>query len=429
MPVPGTGTHYTVQYTVRSPQRSNTVSKLSPACTVYTTFYCCFRTNPQLTKLVQPQASQGDTLRRARSLHPGFSSLCFARLAVLRSPAILMWRTYAWRLSRHAASALRQIKPLPTTSSPIHTQRRFALRASALGLATGLIQFDPPPGYQSPLPQPGETPTPLCALSEDFVATKPNHIQFQLDSSSVAGQAIERANDIQRSVEKGIESRRNSEDGRAILNVMAINAAVYGLWKVAPANFMVRHFASSLDAMRRRPYTALTANFSHMGALHLSCNMFLLDMFGRDVVGIMSPNRFYVLYIAGGIASVLGSLASRRLLRNNVLSLGASGAVMATMTFYAMLFPDREVYLLGIWKLKCRDALVCWALFDCAGLLGSFGKIDFAAHITGVAFAWLYYNFIREDLSREVLARQKHWGFWGFSAGESSSQWDTYRRQ
>lgn len=209
-------------------------------------------------------------------------------------------------------------------------------------------------------------------------------------------------------VRVAVERRAETREGRALLGVVAANAAVYALWKVAPATFMVRHFTSSLEAIRRgRVWTAVTANFSHQGGIHLGMNMFLLDQFGRDVMEVLTPERFAVLYVAGGIASVLGSLATRRLMRNNVLSLGASGAVMATMFMFANLFPGRKLYLFGVWELKARDALVLWALVDTAGLLGSFGKIDFAAHVSGGVFSLAYYQLIREDLAREYSARQR----------------------
>lgn len=170
--------------------------------------------------------------------------------------------------------------------------------------------------------------------------------------------------------------------------------------------------------MRRgRTWTVLTANFSHMGALHLVSNMYLLNEFSGDVVRVLTPERFLVLYMAGGLASVLASLTFRRMTRSNVLSLGASGSVMAVMFMFANLFPDREIWFLW-WKVKARDALVAWALFDAAGLLGSFGKIDFAAHLGGAAFSFMFYEFTREELAKEYAAARSRNGWFGGSGRE-----------
>jgi hypothetical protein len=47
------------------------------------------------------------------------------------------------------------------------------------------------------------------------------------------------------------------------LQLIGVNVAVFAMWKVLPTSFMLRHFASSLEAMRRgRVWTTVTANFS-----------------------------------------------------------------------------------------------------------------------------------------------------------------------
>lgn len=61
----------------------------------------------------------------------------------------------------------------------------------------------------------------------------------------------------------GVQKRLQSQEGRVVLSLIATNVLVFALWKILPTSFMVRHFASSLEAMRRgRVWTALTCNFS-----------------------------------------------------------------------------------------------------------------------------------------------------------------------
>jgi hypothetical protein len=80
----------------------------------------------------------------------------------------------------------------------------------------------------------------------------------------------ERARNIVRGVRRagigfldGIERRWQTEGGRVVLQLIGTNVAVFALWKVVPTSFMLRHFASSLEAMRRgRVWTTVTANFS-----------------------------------------------------------------------------------------------------------------------------------------------------------------------
>lgn len=335
------------------------------------------------------------------------------------------------RALRYAARRVQRSNPL-RQSHQVRSSAWTAFRtAGVFSLASGLIRLGP----LEDTPSPSASPSPAFPELRDLASPKGLGLISASDargedgceggrrvysaysgsadgpSSGALGAVWARVQQVSRHVERGFAERWATTEGRLILQVMGVNFAVLALWKVLPASFMVRHFASSLEAMRRgRVWVTLTSNFSHQSFFHLACNMYLLDAFGRDVVTILSPERFAVLYAAGGIASVLGSLASRRLMRNNVLSLGASGSVMATMFMFSNLFPDRKLYVLGMWEIKARDALVLWAMFDAAGLLGSFGKIDFAAHLSGGIFSLAYYKLIREDLAREYATRQR--GSW-----------------
>lgn len=136
--------------------------------------------------------------------------------------------------------------------------------------------------------------------------------------------------------------------------------------------------------------------------------MYLLNRFGPDVASILGDERFYLFYGAAGLASSLASLTFRRLTRSNVLSLGASGAVVAILWLYACFFPDRRMSLLGTEKtLTMQELVLAYALIDAAGLLGSFGKIDFAAHLGGAVFGNTWFYLIRDKLVQEEEERQR----------------------
>jgi hypothetical protein len=60
-----------------------------------------------------------------------------------------------------------------------------------------------------------------------------------------------------------IERRWQADNGRVVLQLIGANVAVFALWKILPTSVMLRHFSSSLEAMRRgRVWTTITANFS-----------------------------------------------------------------------------------------------------------------------------------------------------------------------
>lgn len=148
-----------------------------------------------------------------------------------------------------------------------------------------------------------------------------------------------------------------------------------------------------------------------MGIFHLGANMYLLNRFGPEVADIISRDRFLMFYGTAGVASSLASLAFRRYTRSNVLSLGASGAVVSTLWLYACFFPDRRMSFLGSQQsLSMQEVVLAYAVIDAAGLLGSLGKIDFAAHLGGALFGNSWFYLVRDKLAREAHERHREKG-------------------
>lgn len=287
----------------------------------------------------------------------------------------------------------------------------------------------------SPL-QPGSTPSHNLGL-RDLIKSIQNSVDY-------VGSSIARCFE--------------SEPHRHISALIAINTAVYFMWKIFPASFMIRfvhaalfifqtvvihtsklyssnsqltdqkrkenkmdlcthltcdhyfdsHFANSLSSMRSgRVWTSVTSNFSHMTALHLIPNMYLLYQFAPAIIEVLSPDRFYIFYVTAGVASSLASLSYRRFTRSKILSLGASGGVVATLWLYAYLFPSRRLALFGTDKtLTTQEVVIAYTVFDVAGLLTAFSKIDFAAHLGGTLFANIWFHAVRDELAQEFMTNQ-----------------------
>lgn len=137
--------------------------------------------------------------------------------------------------------------------------------------------------------------------------------------------------------------------------------------------------------------------------------MYLLYQFAPAVIDVLSVERFGVFYVTAGLASSLASLAYRRAKRSKALSLGASGAVVATLWLYAYLFPSRRVSLMGTEKsLTLQELALAYTVFDVAGLLGGFSRIDFAAHLGGALFANVWFGAVREKLVQDFAFNRRH---------------------
>ena len=70
-----------------------------------------------------------------------------------------------------------------------------------------------------------------------------------------------------------------------------------------------------------------TAMFLHYGPLHLGLNMLALYWFGSVVEGSIGHLRFFVLYLASGLAGSAGAL----ILTPNTPTVGASGAIFGIL--------------------------------------------------------------------------------------------------
>lgn len=177
---------------------------------------------------------------------------------------------FVWSLGRAAAKVANN----PSNIRVLHT-------ASFCALSFGCIRLTPV--EQTTLGNHSQTPDlpdvrtkcteslpewSLSARKNDtihctVVAQAPNDEyegSFVSNQLKVARRHLER---LQEGAVEGIRHRWKTEEGRVVLSIIAANLVVLALWKVLPTSFMVRHFASSLEAMRRgRVWTALTCNFS-----------------------------------------------------------------------------------------------------------------------------------------------------------------------
>jgi len=228
------------------------------------------------------------------------------------------------------------------------------------------------------------------------------------------------------------QARFNPDASKVIWSLIAVNGAVYMLWRVDPY-FAARHFVVSLDSLRAgRFWTALTAAFSQTDTMHLASNMITLYFFGSDIGRIFGGKKLLLLYVFGGIA---GSLAhcgqqyykEQKLLRgrsgkggrgknvywglNSALSsgyggsskgaLGASAAVSAISVVDIALFPTRTILLYGLIPMPAALLGLLWLWNDIGGTLDGRGStIAHAGHLGGAATGVAFYVAFRRGLIR-----------------------------
>ena len=101
------------------------------------------------------------------------------------------------------------------------------------------------------------------------------------------------------------------------------------LWPLSHPNFM--------------PWQFISYMFLHGGFAHLFFNLFALWMFGQSIENLWGTKRFVIYYFITGIGAALIHIL---VTGANVPMVGASGAVYGILLAFAMMFPNRPIFLI-----------------------------------------------------------------------------------
>jgi membrane associated rhomboid family serine protease len=144
-----------------------------------------------------------------------------------------------------------------------------------------------------------------------------------------------------------------------------------------------------------QPFTYL---FLHGGLWHLLINMFVLWMFGADLERAWGTRRFYTYYFLTGIGAGLIDIAAKTILDPRGVgtslnpTIGASGAIFGVLIATAMMFPDRQVWLIPFpVTIPMRMYVVVMGAIEFFSTLGSAGdNISHVCHLGGMLVGYLY---------------------------------------
>jgi len=159
-------------------------------------------------------------------------------------------------------------------------------------------------------------------------------------------------------------------------------------WGVVPAELVATLTSGAL--ISQETATLVTSQFLHGSLLHIGGNMLYLWIFGNNIEDRFGPLRFLVFYLVGGIVAALAQVAIDP--TSTIPTIGASGAIAATLGAYLVLFPHARVttaiFLVFFFQLiDVPAALVLgfWFILQLLDGLGSLG-VSSATEVGGVAF-------------------------------------------
>jgi membrane associated rhomboid family serine protease len=148
----------------------------------------------------------------------------------------------------------------------------------------------------------------------------------------------------------------------------------------------------------------VTYLFLHGGILHLLFNMLFLWMFGSDLERTWGTHRFYVYFFVTGIGAGCINVLVKTLLDLHGTGLsvttptiGASGAIYGVLLASAIVFPDRQIWLIPFPVTIPMKIYVAGAIaIEFFSTLGTGG--DNVSHVTHLGGALVGYLYLRRGL-------------------------------
>lgn len=119
----------------------------------------------------------------------------------------------------------------------------------------------------------------------------------------------------------------------ATLTIIIINVIMFGitLGGTMFCGYLGNSFYYTIGHFQL--YRLLTSMFCHFGLTHLFCNMLSLMSIGLAIETTYGKKKMWTIYLSTGIIGGLLSVLMHGLLHDNVLSVGASGAICGLMGY------------------------------------------------------------------------------------------------
>lgn len=176
-----------------------------------------------------------------------------------------------------------------------------------------------------------------------------------------------------------------------VVFLITMLGGVYSIGGTSLSNIIMRFFALMPLGWGFLPWQLVTYLFLHGSFFHLFFNMFILWMFGMELENMWGAKKFLTFYLICGAGAGLIHMFVSPIFAGIAPTIGASGAVYGVLLAFAMMFPDRMIYLYFLFPVKAKyfvGFLIILGLF--MGISGTRDGIAHFAHLGGALIAFLY---------------------------------------
>jgi len=186
------------------------------------------------------------------------------------------------------------------------------------------------------------------------------------------------------------------------------NAAVFVL------SFLLAPIANLFDIFKLYPqmvvgsfaiWQPFTYLFLHADAWHLIFNMLGLWFFGPVLEQTWGTNRFLKYYFVAGVGAGFCVVIADLLLGGpNIPTVGASGAILAVLIAFVLLYPESPIWVFFLFPLKAKYLVLIFVAINflpvlqmlIAFMVGAptrVGGVSYVAHLGGMLVGYLYLRY------------------------------------
>ncbi len=180
----------------------------------------------------------------------------------------------------------------------------------------------------------------------------------------------------------------------------------------------------------------VTYAFIHEGFMHLFVNMFGLWMFGATIENAWGTRRFVELYTVGFLGAALTSIAisyTHVLGSPRTTTGGASGAVMAILMVFGMIFGDNEIMLIPFpFLIRAKYFIGILIVVTVIFAMQDRGGVAYVAHLGGLLFGYLYAKFVPRGGFHFVFSERFYGirnGYYRWKRRKAAKKFEVYMRK
>ena len=171
------------------------------------------------------------------------------------------------------------------------------------------------------------------------------------------------------------------------------NIAIFLLQYFGLGDLLIRYFglypASVIGSFAI--WQLVTYLFLHGGVFHVLFNMLALWMFGRDLEEKWGTRGFLRFYFFTGVGAGVCIVLVNYLFGNpGIPTIGASGAIYGILLASAIYWPDRLIYIYGLFPIKMKWLVIIYGAIAFLGATNINSGVSDIGHLGGLLCGFIY---------------------------------------